>query len=299
MNDLSSSFEPARVDFELRAIALRDYQRLVIGQETDKSTTSGRLDKRHFLWILGEITNIAYLPFSGSHIQVKNKQYKWAKERDLSENYKDCLKFANQIFDKVISTPSVQNELEEKTIITRREFLKLIEDIANEVLSVALIRTHIESLQNSQVENEKIWTLVQADENGKNPWKIPKLCSSMDQDVKDHRFLIVRQLNEVLQRDISEFEHESQLSEFGTPKISLMKVANAASLFSYSAKGRPEDVGSKYQVFPAEVGTILEFLQTKLEIDNKRHFVFALAGELNQLNLDSSNCNEIDRYFFS
>ena len=300
MSKKQSLFVPSHLDFEMRAIALRDYQRLVLKLEVreDCPSKNGLLDKRHLLWLLSEIMNIAYLPFSGDHLELRNGKYEWASGKKLNRAYHECLRLANQIYDQVLENQEILDELRSQGNITRNYFLTIIDKIADEVLDKFSSRTKIPKLQNSFVHGTSAWALVIRDEVGYAPWVIPELCSSSDDLVKRHRVKILSLLHVALREDISNYEHGAQMTEFGTPKISLIKLANKVHALDHVARSSEKPLPDDYAVQPAEVGTVLDQIQRKLGISNRRHFLYELKDQLEIQRRESVEAEKIDEYYF-
>jgi hypothetical protein len=292
-------FEPEDLDFHLRALALCDYQREVLGRQPRIGNTlkSESLKEQHFMWLLGEIINAAYLPFAGSLIEFVDGKYVWVAGQKLPNNYQECLRFANQIFHDVSDDEEANKALQSLEVVTRKNFFSSISHIAESVLKSAVLRTKFDLLQESFIHGDSLWKLIRRDQTGYTPWVIPELCTSNDLDIKVHRLRILRLINEVLQGDLSQFENPARKSEFGTPEISLIRLANFVRRLDHSERSTNKGSDSKHEVFPAEVGTILSHLQKKLGISNRRHFLVALSVALSS-NLDLVEPEQIDTFYF-
>jgi hypothetical protein len=288
-------FEPDDLDFHLRALALCDYQREVLGRQPriGNAMKSESLNEQHFMWLLGEIINAAYLPFAGSLIEFVDKKYVWVAGQKLPNNYHECLRFANQIFHEVADDEEANKALQSLEVVTRKNFFNSISHIAEGVLKPAVLRTKFDSLQESFIRGDSLWKLILRDQIGYAPWFIPELCTSNDTDVKIHRLRMLRFIGEALQRDLTEFENPARKSEFGTPEISLIRLANFVQGLDHSARSTMEGSTGRHEVFPAEVGTMLSHLQKKLGISNRRHFLAALSAELELVESE-----QIDASFF-
>lgn len=295
MNNPRFFFEPQDLDFHLRALALCDYQREVLGRQprVGNALKSESLKEQHFMWLLGEIINAAYLPFAGSLIEFVDGKYVWVAGQKLPNNYRECLRFANQIFHNVSNDDEANKALQSLEVVTRKNFFSSISHIAENVLKSAVLRTKFDSLQESFIYGDSLWKLIRRDQTGYAPWVIPELCASNDADIRGHRLRILRLIDEALQRDLSEFENPARKSEFGTPEISLIRLANFVRGLDHAARSTVEGSDSKHEVFPAEVGTMLSHLQTKLGISNRRHFLAALLAELELVELE-----QIEVYYF-
>lgn len=291
-------FEPQDLDFHLRALALCDYQREVLGRQprVGNASKSEGFKEQYFMWLLGEIINAAYLPFAGSLLKLNDDdgKYVWLAGQKLLNNYQTCLKYANLIFKNVSEDEDAIKTLNSLEVVTRKNFFISISHVAEGVLKSAPLRTKFISLQESFIQETDevtdkttLWTLIRDDKTGHAPWVIPKLWASDDADLVEHRLHILRLLKEALQRDLSEFENPARKSEFGTPEISPIRIAKLVRVLDDSARSSPQVSGSDpKEVFPAEVGTILSHLQKKLGIVNRRHFIAALKIELDFVELE-------------
>lgn len=267
MTDQLNPFVPVHLDFELRAIALCDYQNLIANpRETADHVENDGLSRQHFLWILGSLIRIGYLPYSSSEIIRNEQEFAWTKQ--FSTIHDDVMKIANAIGQNktVLALANTNTE------ITRKKFLEDIKSIATECMSNFELRTSVASLKTSTYNDASLWTLALEDDPEFQPWFIPKLCDDHSEDVIDKRVQILKGLQLALEGDLARFDHYSQISEFGIPQISLLKITDEVRLNSL--------VSNVTGIYPAEVATLLSRMQTKFGITDRRRFVIKLKQRL-------------------
>lgn len=255
MSDVLGDFVPSAdfVDFVLRANALRDYQRL-ISEDANQSTLS--TGTRYQMWVIREISNIAYCPLDDGLLQKLSS--------GVSKN-----PLPNSLASKIELTAVVLANMVNNfdTDLTRKQVLKEIEEkisgTQEDVFEVLGLRS---SLATGGESRKDIWSRAISATAGEEPWLIKGFATSTVETVVRRRIAILRGLHEALSTDISVYENPSQVSEFGVRQISLLKIANAVHKINDN-------------VFPAEVGTVLRHVQNAMQIGDKRRFVRLLSAD--------------------
>lgn len=295
------AFVPAHMDFELRAIALRDYRRLVFGSAESAAAPATPRNQK-FFWLLREMGNIAYLGFSTAAVEFdeETQQWKWKNERRngevaLAENhlrsvYARLMRHTNTILSELETETDGHKLMDLDEPMTRRGFLTAdaTRDVVAEVLggdqgNSYPLRSSFPSLNGTYVSTDggerTVWSVVVGEEQDEEPWWMPEfLAPDVDETIRNHRLHILRSLHQVLSRDkdLKRVEHDFERSEFGVPKISLLKIALETSRTgSERAPGAPI-------IFPAEVATIVKRNLDRSGIADRRVFVETFREELNR-----------------
>ncbi len=253
-----SSFAPRnnRMDFELRAYALRDYRMLVAQGLTNDGQTA---ETKHLIWILRELANIAYC--SLDQAQLKDLLGVNSSPTTLGPLMLKIREISESIVSQLNLNGSDTSHWSRKQLLEKVGHL--VESQTDEKLASDLhhLRSSIYTVDHS------VWNRAVADQPDQEPWLVSEFSESKDSKIQYHRVEILRSLHKVLSSGLTQFEHYSQISEFGVRQISLLKIANAVH-------------GQNVRIFPAEVGSVFRYLQIVKQIGDKRRFIRSLMADL-------------------